>query len=59
MICALKLDPMYNERPDKICWNLDESKKMQFQETIQEKMKVWNEMYLQYKDDKDNLDNLV
>ena len=44
MICTLNLDPMFNERPDKICWNLDESKKVKFQEAIKVKMISWNEM---------------
>ena len=59
MICTLNLDPMYNERPDKICWNLDESKKKKLQDEIKHKMILWNEMYEKCKDDKDNLDGLV
>ena len=50
---------MYNERTDKICWNLDETKKLEFQKAIKQKMICWNEMYEQCKDDKDCLDSLV
>ena len=59
MICTLNLDPNYNERPDKICWNLDESKKEKFRDEIKIQMKIWYNEYENHKNDRLYLDKLV
>ena len=59
MIADLTLDPKINEKPDRITWNFDESKKKILQDTIKKKMKLWHNEYKKYKDDPNKIDQLV
>ena len=59
MIADLKLDPKVNEKPDRITWNFDESKKKKLQDEIKKKMKIWYKEYNKHKDNPDKIDQLV
>ena len=59
MIAIINLDPKMVSKPDRITWNLDESKKVEYQKKLKENMKLWYIEYLKLKQYPKYVDHLV
>ena len=56
LIAILSMDPVVQNIPDQITWNLNEKKVKKFNDEIEIKMIEWNKMCTRFEDDPSTID---